>query len=461
MGAFKTSENRVEKDIYMDRRAGQEDDQGIELESGMPKDRISRPSAIVLYHFFHPDDVVSAQHLSDFSEELAKRGWDITVLTSNRSCRYPGNKISPRNEDWRGVAIKRVYRPGWNQANNYLRILNSLWMMAGWMIKLSSMATADVVIIGTDPQFSALLFPFIKLLKKGKLLAHWCYDLYPEAIIADGASGLVKWFSGRLSRLMGRAYQSVDFMVDIGPCMRKRLNAYRHHARSATLVPWALLEPLHLQKPDRLTREELFGGAKLAILYSGNMGKAHDFALFLRLARILRRREASINICFGCRGNRSKELRKAVGEEDTNIRFAPFAEEVELEKRLNSADIHLLSLRPEWSGIVVPSKFFGSLAAAKPVLYAGPEDSAIAEWIRMLNAGWILSEKNLERLADELSEIANNKQKLHVFQENAYSAYHKMFSKKIVMDEWDRAMRTLLHEQKTTKPCSLAHFPQL
>ncbi|MCX5907574.1 MAG: hypothetical protein NTY64_10405, partial [Deltaproteobacteria bacterium] len=63
------------------------------------------PSAAILYHFFHPDDVVSARHFSEFAEELAKRGWSVTVLTSNRYCRYRGRKISLPEEEWKGIRI--------------------------------------------------------------------------------------------------------------------------------------------------------------------------------------------------------------------------------------------------------------------------------------------------------------------------------------------------------------------
>jgi hypothetical protein len=37
-------------------------------------------TAVVLYHFFYPDDVVNARHLSDFAEELASRGWKVSIL---------------------------------------------------------------------------------------------------------------------------------------------------------------------------------------------------------------------------------------------------------------------------------------------------------------------------------------------------------------------------------------------
>ena len=77
------------------------------------------------------------------------------------------------------------------------------------------------------------------------------------------------------------------------------------------------------------------------------------------------------------------------------MRFAGFAPESELEKRLAAADIHLVSLRPEWTGVVVPSKFFGSLAAGRPVVFAGGPDSAIARWIHEFGVGWVLTTDNV------------------------------------------------------------------
>lgn len=411
----------------------------------MPTNKNSKPSATVLYHFFHPDDVISAQHFSQFSEELLRRGWDVTVLTSNRYCRYPNKKILQKKEWWKNILIIRIGRPRWNQANNYFRLLNSIWMMAGWILKLLRMPPADTVIVGTDPQFSALIFPLLRLFGRGKVLVHWCYDLYPEAIIADGATGILKRLAEKFSFLMRFAYRSIDIMVDIGECMRKRLNTYNHRARCATLIPWALVEPEQIKEPDASVRSELFGDATLTLLYSGNMGKAHDFSLFLELARGLYKKDPRIVMCFACRGNRVKELTSAVRPTDRNIRFAPFAKESELGKRLNAADIHLLSLREEWEGIVVPSKFFGSLAVGKPVIYTGPDGSAIAGWIKEFNVGLILKRENREEIINQLLEISHKPDKLLIWQRNAFQAYYNFFSKKCVMDQWDMLLREAIY----------------
>lgn len=404
------------------------------------------PSATLIYHFFYPDDVVSAIHFSQFAEELAKRNWDVTALTSNRYCRYPKRAIYPRNELWNKVRIIRIARPGWNQADSLGRMFNSFWLIAGWSLKLLRMPAADVIIVGTDPQFSALLFPILKLLRKGKILVHWCYDVYPDAIFSDNERKIIKPILYFLKFIIKYAYCFVDIMVDIGLCMRRRLTAYKHNAKCITLVPWAIIESPSMRQADKKIRAELFTDTvKLALLYSGNMGKAHDYLLFLQLARILYVRNPEIVFCFACRGNRTKELLSALRPSDRNIHLAPFVGVSGLKERLIAADIHLLSLRSEWEGIVVPSKFFGSLAVGRPVIFSGSDNSSIAEWIKSFDLGWILTQRNLEKIADELANIADsNLNKLEKLKANAYNAYYNNFSKKITMDNWDCVLKNEL-----------------
>jgi glycosyltransferase involved in cell wall biosynthesis len=311
------------------------------------------------------------------------------------------------------------------------------------------MPVVDVIVIGTDPYFAALLFPIFRFLKRGKILVHWCYDLYPEVIIAKGAKGLIKMFAEKMFSVMAYAYRSVDIMADIGKCMRSRLDFYGHRARRCTLPPWALVEPGRIPAPDPDSRAKLFGEAELALLYSGNMGVANDFALLLGLARRLNKKNPRILICFSCRGNREHELVNAVKADDTNIRFAPFAEEADLEKRLCSADVHLLCLGDEWEGIVVPSKFFGSMAVGRPVIYAGPAGSAIAGWIKEFDMGLILTKNNVEEIVEEILDLAKNRKKLHVWQRNAHQAYQQYFSKHMIMNQWDCLLREEINCRKS------------
>jgi len=402
------------------------------------------PRLLVCYHFFHPDDVVSARMFSDLAAEQVRRGWDVTALACNRT--WNDRQVSlPAAEEWNGVHIRRVFRPAWDQARPTQRLANSAWMLAAWSLRALRLGRFDAIVIGSDPAFSPLAALALRLAHPKAALVHWCFDVYPEAIAADGLGATGAMLTPVARAMMGAAYRRFDALVDIGPRMGDRLADYRSGARQETLVPWALAEVEQPVPIDGEARRELFPRARLALLYSGTMGRAHDFDAFLQLARACRRRSGdAVSICFAVRGNRAAELRAAVGPDDTNVAFADFADEQSLQRRLAAADFHLISLRDEWAGVVVPSKFFASLAVGRPVLYAGPADSEIARWIAESDLGLHLRADDIEATAARLHTVIDDPAGLARWRSNALAVYRSRWSKRVTNDRWDALLRELV-----------------
>jgi len=400
------------------------------------------PRLLLCYHFFHPDDVVSARLYTDLAQEMHTRGWEVTVLTSNRLWRDPRAELPPR-ESWNGIEIHRVFRPPWDQARPLERLANSGWMVAAWLARARSLGPFDAVVIGSDPAFAASLGLGLRLVQPKAALVHWCFDLYPEILTAEG--GRAVGVLGPIARaLMGRAYRRFDALVDLGPRMQARLAEYRAGARQETAVPWALTETDRPAPVDTAARAALFPRAKLALFYSGTMGRAHGFELFLRLARACRARSGdAVSICFTARGNRADELRRAIGPDDHNVALAPFADEAALPARLAAADLHLVSLRADWAGVVVPSKFFASLAIGRPVIYAGPTDSEIAHWIAEHDLGLHLTEGGLDAAATRLHDLIDDRAAIARWQDNALGVYRREWSRRVTCDRWDARLREL------------------
>jgi glycosyltransferase involved in cell wall biosynthesis len=402
-----------------------------------------RPRVTVLYHYFHPDDVVSARHFDEFSTGLADRGWDVTALPCNRGCRDETLSY-PLEEVWEQIKIRRIWRPRFRQASGLGKVLNAAWMLSAWCVAMlrDRKNRPDVLVIGTDPPFSVLVASVVRKLLPDIRIVHWCFDLHPEYAIADGMFRADSWVIRGLHPLLRKAYASCDMIADLGSCMRTRLAVYGHTCRKTTLIPWALAEPAEVERPDPATRHEIFGDNPLGLLYSGNFGRAHSYEDLLALARRLR--GTGIQFGFGVRGNRAEELRKQVRPDDTNITLAGFAPEAALEKRLGAADIHLVSLRPEYTGLAVPSKFFGSLASGRPVIFSGTSDSAVAGWIEEFKIGWVLNEHSQEGVAAELLELRHHPEKVQDLQRHCHRVYHEHFSRDSEMDEWNRELRALV-----------------
>lgn len=180
-------------------------------------------------------------------------------------------------------------------------------------------------------------------------------------------------------------------------------------------------------------------------MYSGSFGRAHSYEEILELARLLRGH--SIRLVFSVRGNREHMLRDAVGKDDVNVAFCGFASPDRLEARLSAADIHVVSLRTEWTGMVVPSKFFGAIAAGRPVLFSGSCDSAIAKWIESYGLGWMLTQDNIAMVADQIISYASSPEQQMKMRRHCYDIYHKYFSKARVLDSFDQELREMLSGQ--------------
>src|SRR5262249_51799946 len=145
--------------------------------------------------------------------------------TSNRSWRDPHVRY-PATEDWDGVRIHRVARPPWDQARRLARLGNSGWLLPGLLARILSLPAPDAIVIGSDPTFAPLLALGLRARLPSAALVHWCFDLSPEAIQAEGSGPLVRALAPAARALMGAAYRRHDALVDLGPCMRARLGAY-------------------------------------------------------------------------------------------------------------------------------------------------------------------------------------------------------------------------------------------
>jgi glycosyltransferase involved in cell wall biosynthesis len=402
----------------------------------------SAHNVYVFYQYFHPDDVVSAVHFTELSTGLTKRGWNVTAFPCNRSCRNDSVDY-PREGEFAGVAIERLWRPAWRQSSSVGRILNALWMIVRWsMLAAEPGRNPSVVIVGTDPILSVLVAIAWRFFKPRTVVVHWCFDLYPEAAYADNVLSRGSVAARLMHGLLKKAYRACDLVVDIGCCMRGLILLHDKSLRMTTITPWALEEPADVLPVPAVERQAMFGDSPFGLLYSGTFGRAHSFQTLLDLARLLRADD--IHLTFSIRGNREEALRAAIAPEDTNIHFAPFAEAKNLPDRLACADVHAVTLREEWTGTVVPSKFFGALAIGRPVLFCGDSRSAVAQWIEQYDLGWVLTPANLTEVAESMRRLSKDKLAMQQKEEHCHKTYRAFFSREIGLDEWHRQLVELV-----------------
>lgn len=404
---------------------------------------IVKPKLLVLYHFYFPDDVVSARHYEDLCEDLARLNWDVEIWPANRFCRNPSKKLKLK-DSWHDVSIKRVWRPGFSQSGEWRRILNSVWMILAWSVGWFFYRgdRPHAILVGTDPVFSLWVAPFIRLISPQVKIAHWCFDLYPEAAVSDQKIKQNGFLHRFLFGAMGWAYKSCNLIADLGPCMKEKFRHYSSSAQRVTVTPWAFYEPSEVKPASSDERQKLFNDAKLGILYSGNFGLAHTADLSLKLAQELQ--VSQIKFCFSIRGHRAEALKRKCLDSSIPVNFVDFASEQSLDARLEAADIHLVSLKEGWTGTVVPSKFFGAIAAGRPVLFEGSRESSIAKWIMEFGLGWVLTEESYAKVAGELVQISQNPNELERLKQHCLATYQGRFSRYKVITAWNELLTRLI-----------------
>jgi hypothetical protein len=83
-----------------------------------------------------------------------------------------------------------------------------------------------------------------------------------------------------------------------------------------------------------------------------------------------------------------------------------------LSESLGAGDLHLVTMREGMSGLVVPSKFYGILAAERPCLFVGPLDSEVVRVISETSCGVSFPNGDAEGVAKAISEYRNHQDRV-------------------------------------------------
>ena len=134
----------------------------------------------------------------------------------------------------------------------------------------------------------------------------------------------------------------------------------------------------------------------LVLLYSGNMGLGHRMGEFLEAAG---RSGDNAVWAFAGGGRRREEVERfAAAHPRARVQLLPYVAEEELAASLAAADVHLVSLRSPWQGLIVPSKLQAAFGLGRPVIFVGPRDSEPADWIAESGGGWVVGEGDVAGL---------------------------------------------------------------
>ncbi len=369
---------------------------------------------LLLNKFFWPDSAATSQFLTDLARGLAQRGHQVYSISAEG-----GSYALADLSDPPPVHIHRVR--GTRFAHGSLgRVLSYGSFFLSCLARGLTVARPDLVITLTTPPLLSLIGNALKLLRGARHFI-WEMDVYPDVAVDleyFKAGGLLDRCTGILADF-SRRY--ADGILALGPCMQERLVA-RGIPRDKIYVAenWADGSVIQPVPPAPST-------SPLTLLYSGNLGLAHDTDTILAAMQELKG-EDGFRFIFAGGGPLRKQLETSCAAADIgSTEFGPYSQKTNLSESLGAGHIGLVTQRAACVGSVVPSKVYGLLAAERPILYIGPANSTAAQLIRKHDCGWQIDCQDSKSLVDLLRSLAQNRVEVERAGRRAHEAFLEFY----------------------------------
>jgi colanic acid biosynthesis glycosyl transferase WcaI len=402
----------------------------------------SLPRLIFINRYFHPDQSASSRLLSDLAFALADAGHNIMILTSQQryddpDARLPASEIRGRVKVHRlaGTRFGRIALPG--RAIDYVSFYVS---MALHLLKLAR--AGDTIVPMTDPPMLSLFVAPIAR-PKGCRIINWLQDLYPEVALAVGTPFLRPIVAKVIQGFRDRSLRAADCNVVISTAMAERVSTLDvKKERIKVIHNWVddhALSPIpgHENPFRRAWGLE----DKFVVGYSGNLGRVHDIDTILLASGEL----VDCQVVFLCIGGGAQYDALKEASEKRRLtqlfRFMPYQSETDLPYSLSVADVHWLSHKPEFEGLLFPSKFYGIAAVGRPIIAITSRQSELAKLVSQYHCGLVIEQGDGKTLAVELKRLKAAPEVCSAMGERARAMLEAQFSRAHAINAWTQTLR--------------------
>ena len=406
------------------------------------------PSFLFVNQHYAPDLAATAQQLTDLAEHLAEEDFEVHVLCG-RGHYLSGEMDVPAQETRNGVEVRRVGTTAFGRDSRLGRLTDYASFFVQVLWHLLTGPRYDRVVTLTTPPLLPVAAALVSVLR-GQSYGIWSMDLHPEAEAALGmieSGGLLNRF---LRGLADWSYRRADFVVDLGPYMKRRIKKKGVPAEDLRTIPvWNKKEEVFpVSPPDNPLMEEVGLEDKFVVMYSGNAGLGHRFEEVLGAAKHFDG-HPDIHFLFVGSGPRKEDILEFADTHDlSNFEYLPYFPREQIKYSLSLADVHLLTLRRSFAGIAVPGKLYGILAVARPVLMVGPEASDSAETIERHEVGQVVDpgrqegeDASTEAVVGAIRRFYEEPERRREQGERGREVFLERFEQETCCDHWAKLLR--------------------
>jgi colanic acid biosynthesis glycosyl transferase WcaI len=401
-----------------------------------------RRAVVFVNRYFHPDHSATSQMVSDLAFHLAARGWSVGAIASRQRYDDAKARLAPR-ETIDGVDVRRVATTRFGRAFLPGRAVDyaTFYISAFFAIRRER---DSIVVALTDPPLISVVAALAS-----RRTVNWLQDLFPEVANELGMAVRPRWFARFLQRRRDASLRQAICNVAIGTRMAERIERAGVDRAAIRVIPnWAdIADLVPRPRSGNPVRAELgLSAVHFVIGYSGNLGRAHEYATLLDAARRLADRPEFVFVMTGAGAKLDAMRREVIALALTNVLFQPFQSPERLADSMAAADVHVVSLLPQLEGLIVPSKFYGILASARPAIFIGDTDGELAREIRTLDCGVSVAVGDGAALAGQIAGLRTQPERLAQLGANARRAAEERFSSEHALGAWQALLAAVRAE---------------
>jgi glycosyltransferase involved in cell wall biosynthesis len=143
-------------------------------------------------------------------------------------------------------------------------------------------------------------------------------------------------------------------------------------------------------------------------------------------------------------GTKRAEMETFVREHDIrNAVLKPYQPRERLGELLGLADVHLVTIAEGFGGLLVPSKFYGVLAAGRPVIYVGPRDSEVAEVILSEGCGHVVAQGDASGLVQAIDGLRSDPSLAREMGQRARRVFERDYTSVQACGQWHAMLRVI------------------
>lgn len=321
----------------------------------------------------------------------------------NKRCIITGKLISRNTNLDNAVKIENII--AYNRTSPLRRMIT--WFLGFaqiiWLIK-TRYRKSELFIV-TNPPFAGLVPLFCN--NKFSMLV---YDIYPDVLVAYNFFADSSFITKTWRKANRTIFKKANRIFTISNGMKNVLSQYIDKEKIEVVSLWAdnrFLKPLEKTDNIFISNNNLQG--KFLIIYSGNLGHAHNIEVMVEIASAIK--DKYIHFVIIGEGDKKESINTMIQKNKlNNCTLLPWQDVAVLPFSLSSADLAVVTLGKDASGLSIPSKIFSLMSVGAPLICIADLGSELVSMVNQYQIGKCFDPTEVEKMITFIQYVKSNKE---------------------------------------------------